>query len=969
MNASFNNSFSSLYRTPFENNEQLPPASAEKVIKRLRTGTALSYSVSKRQVSSVSDRYQERHELEKQALECRSGLKQHIESEELIRHLLINKVMSLIWIKEHSNPEMLAKVLSPELLMNNGPYFDWVSDLPFTEDQYLDFSSHGISVLEFLPEGLISDDLFIACLKKNPEELVSISRTNLNVTDPRIVSIINSLKKQNSHIVFDNCPELQFSTGFLVDMVIEFPRKLKKIPATRPDYTKILEAVLKKNASAMEFVPVEHLSDELVDIAVSAQPAVDLCFIPPVFLTRERCETVIRNGNKNSLLTPFCDQNFKKIPFVFFVDYPELADLAIDCRYWTMAMPDSIITEERIARHLANFPSYIHGVPQTILENNRQWCEKAVRSSWVVMEQVPEKHKDYEFCLEAVHQQGYAIQYIPESLQIRHPDLTEIAVKNGGLYYLSETMKTEKLCLMAVNSDPSQLHYVPQYLWEKMPLWVLACEAPEILPQSCWQHLLESQDTCYLPDLPSAKLSVDRDALLESLPPYQPEAPHFFAELKKQMLACKPFQLKNSSTGDQLQNYIAMFHDRVASNIKTGNLPRPGILTDNAEVYGGRALLCENPLTGKCERYKFLRKGESLENFTREGAVHSFCYNTVPGLQLKSQLHSEVPMPVDYHLIPKKVMRDKYIQACKSELETVFVDGEAYYVGYQFLTSGKDYSTLAHQAGIEGNAEPAERGILKAAHDLGVWSSCGAVHTSTIKAYHQFESNRKELFLVSLFTPQYFFPGCIRHWNTKATDESDWGWTGLRDIGDMAFYPFIDDYTSAKNADFVIPGYGQRCSFLEGFVSNMVAAVLHYARLHQGDQDYHYSQSRSVERMAQFIESVINSYLSGLLGSTVQARDFFESNEVYSQWLRKSALETLYWTAPQASDLDCISAHLAQGICASSVYPDKMHRLVYMAEKFRYENLGLCNSRFGLTWLVRGLGLLSGGIAERLQPF
>ena len=912
----------------------------------------------------MPDRYQERHELQKQALECRFGLKEHIDSEELLRHLLINKVMDLSWIKEHSEPEMLAKVLSPEVFISTNSGFYELLGIPFTADQYLAFSSHGIRIFQYIPAELASDELFLACLKRNPQELNNIRRTNLSLTDPRVTSII---KNCDAKTIFNTYPESLCSTNCLVEMAIESPSNIPYISATRHDYIKILKAVLKKNSEAIAFIPVEHLTDELVDIAVSAQPAAGLGSIPKKFLTKERCEAVIRNGNKGNLLAPLRES----VPFMFFEDYPGLADLAVDCSLWAMVMPDSIKTEERIARYLENYPDDIMHVPQTMLENNRPWCKRAVRASWGAMKHVPEKHKDYEFCLGAVRHNSFAIAYISESLLIKHPDIPEVAVKNGGLYFLPETMKTEELCRMAVNVNPYELCYVPKPLWHKMPLWVLASEAPESLPLDCQQHILEYQDTCYLPELPSAKLSITTNALLKPLPPNQREDSSFFSELKKQILACKPFQLRNRNTGGQLQDYIASHHARVVSDIKTGHLPRPDILTDNAEAYGGRALLCENPLTGTCERYKFLRKGEPLADFTREGAVHSFCHNTDPGLQLKSQLHSEVPIPGDYCLIAKEVMPDKYIQAFKSELETVLVDGKAYYVCYQFSTNDRDYSTLAHQTGANGDAAPAEGGILKAAHDLGVWSSCGAVHTSTIKAYHSFRDHRKELFLVNLFSGRFTLPGGLSRWNTWATDESDWGWTGLRDIGDMEFYPFIDSYTGAHNADFTIPGYAQRCSFLEGFTSNMVAAVLHYARLHQNDLDYHYSQPNSVEKMAQLMESVINSYLSGLTGTSVEARHFFESNEVYSQWLRQSALETLYWTAPQSPDRDCISAHLAQeGKCASSVYPDSVHRLGYyhMKKEVEFKTLGLRQSPFGLTWLVRGLGLLSGGIAERLQP-
>ena len=388
-------------------------------------------------------------------------------------------------------------------------------------------------------------------------------------------------------------------------------------------------------------------------------------------------------------------------------------------------------------------------------------------------------------------------------------------------------------------------------------------------------------------------------------------------------------------------------------------------------MYGGRALLVDSPVGAGCERYKFLRKGEPLTEFSREEAVHSFYHNAEFGCQLRSALISEVPKPGNIWLIAHEKIPEELLKTFRSELETMNINGQLFYVCYRFTTENRNYSTLAHQPEENGSTITAKQGLLKAAYDLGVWSSCGAVHTSTIKAFHNFNDNRKEVFLIGLLSAQFYFPGCLSFWKSKATDESDWGWSGLRDIGDMEFYPHIDAYTSASEAAFKVPGYAQRCSFLEGFVSNMVAAVFHYARLHCEDNDYHYKKDKAVDDVAGFIESAMNNYLSGLFGNSVEASVFFENNQVYKEWLSKTAREIIYWTAPQIPGADCISEHLRKkGQCASSVYSGCEGKTYYvdMYEELDCESLGLRNSVFGLTWLVRGLGVVAGGIAERLQP-
>ena len=107
---------------------------------------------------------------------------------------------------------------------------------------------------------------------------------------------------------------------------------------------------------------------------------------------------------------------------------------------------------------------------------------------------------------------------------------------------------------------------------------------------------------------------------------------------------------------------------------------------------------------------------------------------------------------------------------------------------------------------IWGSCEQARRGLLRALHDIGVWSSMGAVHTSTIRLYHQFADRdaRPELLMHAFFHPDAGYPGTVHLWDTEATATSDWGWSGLRDLGDLEFYPFIRTYVEAADAEWTV---------------------------------------------------------------------------------------------------------------------------------------------------------------------
>ncbi|WP_196221206.1 hypothetical protein, partial [Sansalvadorimonas verongulae] len=89
------------------------------------------------------------------------------------------------------------------------------------------------------------------------------------------------------------------------------------------------------------------------------------------------------------------------------------------------------------------------------------------------------------------------------------------------------------------------------------------------------------------------------------------------------------------------------------------------------------------------------------------------------------------------------------------------------------------YGCLAWQKDAHDSVKQAEEGMSRTFHDLGVWSSLGVLHSSTAALFHNFAGNRAEILLPELFTtahsPINAFPGSIGYWDTKVTDQSDWG--------------------------------------------------------------------------------------------------------------------------------------------------------------------------------------------------
>lgn len=83
----------------------------------------------------------------------------------------------------------------------------------------------------------------------------------------------------------------------------------------------------------------------------------------------------------------------------------------------------------------------------------------AVRSDGLMLEHI--KNPTDEMYLAAVTQTGYALQWVPEEVQARKPELCRIAVTNTGYALQYVYNKTERLCWDAVAHSSCAAIYVP----------------------------------------------------------------------------------------------------------------------------------------------------------------------------------------------------------------------------------------------------------------------------------------------------------------------------------------------------------------------------------------------------------------------------------------------------------------------------------------------------------------------------
>ena len=100
---------------------------------------------------------------------------------------------------------------------------------------------------------------------------------------------------------------------------------------------------------------------------------------------------------------------------------------------------------------------------------NKKQALAAVRQNGWALEYVPESLKTAELCLEAVKQDGRALHYVPwGQLKLTVPAMADLCLeaveKRGSLKYVPDKLKTAEMCLKAVKLEIMEFFNVPEEL-------------------------------------------------------------------------------------------------------------------------------------------------------------------------------------------------------------------------------------------------------------------------------------------------------------------------------------------------------------------------------------------------------------------------------------------------------------------------------------------------------------------------
>ncbi len=663
-------------------------------------------------------------------------------------------------------------------------------------------------------------------------------------------------------------------------------------------------------------------------------------------------------------------------------------------------IPARLVNQKRLGLALKNASLFRYFYPDSLrshfLTHWHLWNTLKQKKDWLRF--LPESERTGKLCEEYIRQypaEAYS-DHVPEAIARRHPEWVDRLWQASCYRSLSRRLETRRqrlddaLLTRLLDDGSAIVHewfdFPPA---SQMPPWALLVEGfLEKLDPAHRNQIWRNGGACGLADAFQAPaFRIDPQALLD---PLQEQLCTYRAtclpgQVVKKLMFCQPFRPVHAELGAGLHQQIVRLTRWLRLAMATGRLPYwspAGTTATTAwKVRGGRTLARWE--ANGYVHMKFQRRGESLKSFAAEQAAQDFART-----HKKLGWHSEIPTPEGIWLVPLDklpVTQDSFSDA----LETHQLQGRACALALRFTTLDESYDTQAFQPDAQGSFTPARQGLLRAFHDLGVWSSLGALHTSTISLYHHFvdsdTASRPELLLNTCFQPGQLYPGSLHLWNTQATERSDWGWSGLRDLGDMEFYPFIHTYVTSLDAQAMIPDYSQRASFVNAIAQNILGGLLHYMRLQRSaNPNYHYKTPESIADMKHFIEQACDTLLAGLLGDGDDARlkNLFAStgpglSDVYPEWLHQTAREIIYWSARQTQDGDGFARHLNQnGRPCAELYPGHPWQDIRYGdgEQDDYteaagESLGTDNGKLPLFFLVRGLYVLAAGLADRLtQP-
>jgi len=123
-------------------------------------------------------------------------------------------------------------------------------------------------------------------------------------------------------------------------------------------------------------------------------------------------------------------------------------------------VPREVITEEICLEAVRQDGAALQYVPRQLI--TQEMYKGAVKTFGAALQYIQKELKTEEVCLEAVKQNGYALQYVPRELITEEVCLEAVKQNGKAIQYVPREVITEEMCLEAVRQNANALQYVPR---------------------------------------------------------------------------------------------------------------------------------------------------------------------------------------------------------------------------------------------------------------------------------------------------------------------------------------------------------------------------------------------------------------------------------------------------------------------------------------------------------------------------
>ena len=275
--------------------------------------------------------------------------------------------------------------------------------------------------------------------------------------------VVLELVKQNKHAILQFIPKEIIDKEVALELVKQYTTALYYVPKGIIDQEIALVAV-KKCGGQLVSVP-EALRSKEICIEAVKQEGKSLEYVPKALRNKEICIEAVKQNweaiefvpdklRDKDILLEVVKQNGRFLYYNF--SSLEEAENSIDPEdYSKMSIFYSFMNQRRK-----------YGYSEEIID--KEICIEAVKQNGRALQYVPKSIIDKEICIEAVKQHWQALQYVPENIMDKEICLEAVKHNGYALEYVPENIIDKEICIEAVKQNEYALRYVPEELREEV---------------------------------------------------------------------------------------------------------------------------------------------------------------------------------------------------------------------------------------------------------------------------------------------------------------------------------------------------------------------------------------------------------------------------------------------------------------------------------------------------------------------